>query len=144
MLDPSIGSISWLIEVFCSSTAFCVRTASAYVILGFFVPSVKFTLFPTRSSFGSRGLNNVLMCSQPMITLLNFVNNMPCTGLDMKSANKLSVEHYSTDILPFLILSVLQKYLMETCLELDVHDALPLVSILISDTLSFARIVSIL
>ena len=67
MLDPSIGSISWLIEVFCSSTAFCVRTASAYVILGFFVPSVKLTLFSTPTRTRTR---------TPVVLVLPFVGTV--------------------------------------------------------------------
>mmetsp|Transcript_19868 Transcript_19868/g.22532 ORF Transcript_19868/g.22532 Transcript_19868/m.22532 type:complete len:102 (+) Transcript_19868:298-603(+) len=77
------------------------------------------------------------MCSQPMMTALNFRNSAPCKGLVKKSANISSVGQYSMDISPLSIRSLTKKYLMWICLELPVHDFLPFFSMRVALTLSW-------
>ena len=104
------------------------------------VKSPLFVIFSTRSSFEVKCSKRVSICAHPMSTFLNFWNNEPCRGFDIKSASIFSVGQYLTFIFPCLILSVLQKYLMARFLEFAVHDSFPFKSILISDSLSFASV----
>ena len=84
------------------------------------------------SFFGSGAqFRNVSTCVHPIITSLRRHKSYPCNGFVKQLAS-------IADVLQYLILnssiftqSLTKKYLMDTCLNLPVHEFLPLFSIFI-------------
>ena len=72
---------------------------------------------------------SVSISVHPMITLLNFLNRLPCKGFVKKSANICPVGQYVISTSPLSTLSLMKKYLILTCLEFPVHDVRPFTSI---------------